>query len=86
MKENICQSCAMPLTKDPQGGGTNADGTISTLYCSHCYQNGTFLFECNDVKQFQEHCRKIMRKNGMNPVLSWIFSRGYSRLERWKKR
>jgi hypothetical protein len=22
--KNICQSCGMPLNKDPQGGGTNA--------------------------------------------------------------
>ncbi len=25
-----CQSCGMPLSKDPQGGGTEADGSLST--------------------------------------------------------
>ncbi|HEV2843185.1 MAG TPA: zinc ribbon domain-containing protein [Chthoniobacterales bacterium] len=35
-----CQSCGMPLKKSPGGGGTNADGTISTIYCSYCYENG----------------------------------------------
>ncbi|MBT8132126.1 MAG: zinc ribbon domain-containing protein, partial [Gammaproteobacteria bacterium] len=26
---NACQSCAMPLKKDSQGGGSNADGSKS---------------------------------------------------------
>lgn len=29
-----CQSCGMPLKKSPNDGGTNKDGTISTMYCS----------------------------------------------------
>jgi putative zinc ribbon protein len=37
-----CQSCGMPLKKSLGGGGTNADGTISTMYCSYCYENGQF--------------------------------------------
>lgn len=32
----------MPLSKDPLGGGTNADGSRSTEYCSHCYKTGRF--------------------------------------------
>lgn len=42
---NFCQSCGMPLVKDPQGGGTNSDQSISEKYCSFCYQNGVFLDE-----------------------------------------
>ena len=30
-----CQSCGMPMKRDPQRGGTNADGSKSTMYCSH---------------------------------------------------
>ncbi len=37
-----CQSCGMPLSKDPQKGGTKSDGTKSTDYSSYCYQNGSF--------------------------------------------
>ena len=37
-----CQSCGMPLKKDPQTGGTNADGSKSTMYCSYCYDRGAF--------------------------------------------
>ncbi len=38
-----CQSCGMPLKRDEQGGGTNAEGSRSTVYCSHCYQRGQFV-------------------------------------------
>jgi len=37
-----CQSCGMPLSRDAQGGGTEADGNRSSVYCSHCYQKGAF--------------------------------------------
>lgn len=37
-----CQSCGMPLKKSPNGGGTNADGSKSTMYCSYCYDSGKF--------------------------------------------
>jgi len=38
-KNKFCQSCGMPMKQDPQGDGTNADGSINTFYCSYCYQN-----------------------------------------------
>ncbi len=41
----ICQSCGMPLDKDPNKGGTNADKSRSDKYCSFCYKDGTFLDE-----------------------------------------
>jgi hypothetical protein len=41
-KNKYCQSCGMPLKKDEKGGGSNADGSLNTLYCSHCYQDGRF--------------------------------------------
>ncbi len=39
----ICQSCGMPLDKDPQKGGTNEDQSKSDTYCSFCYKDGKFL-------------------------------------------
>jgi hypothetical protein len=32
----------MPLKRDAEGGGTESDGTKSTMYCSKCYINGAF--------------------------------------------
>jgi len=37
-----CQSCGMPMSRDEKGGGTNADGSKSAMYCSHCYAGGKF--------------------------------------------
>ncbi len=42
---NICQSCGMPLDKDPGKGGTNADNSKSNKYRSFCYQGGKFTDE-----------------------------------------
>ena len=41
----ICQSCGMPLDKDPNKGGTNADKSRSDKYCSFCYTDGKFTDE-----------------------------------------
>ncbi len=37
-----CQFCGMPIRRDEKGGGTNADGSKSGMYCSHCYEAGAF--------------------------------------------
>lgn len=41
----ICQSCGMPLHKDPNKGGTNPDKSKSEKFCGFCYQNGKFTDE-----------------------------------------
>lgn len=83
-KQNkICQSCGMPLKKDPQGGGTNQDGTINFNYCGYCFQKGEFTYK-GTVKEFQEFCRKKMIENGQNRFVAWLFTRGMKRLNRWK--
>ena len=86
-KQNkICQSCGMPLSKDPQGGGTDADGILSDKYCSYCYKNGVLAGEGMTVEEFQEFCRQKMIEDGHNKFLAWLFTRGFKRLERWKNK
>jgi len=82
-KNKPCQSCGMPMKKDPQGGGTNADGSKNELYCSYCYENGAFTFN-GTVNEFQEFCRKMMIEGGHSKFLAWLFTRGMKRLPRWK--
>lgn len=79
-----CQSCGMPLSQDPKGGGTNANGSISELYCSFCYQHGAFTFN-GTLKEFQEHCRIKMIEGGMPKFVAWLFSKSIRKLKRWKK-
>jgi hypothetical protein len=83
-KNNMCQSCGMPLREDPQGGGTNADNSKNLKYCSYCYQNGIFTYS-GSVQEFQEFCRQMMVKKGHSKFIAWLFTRGMKRLERWKK-
>jgi hypothetical protein len=47
----ICQSCGMPLDKDPNNGGTNLDESKSDKYCSFCFQNGKFIDEGTTLKE-----------------------------------
>ena len=47
----ICQSCGMPLDRDPGQGGTNADNSRSSKYCSFCYKDGKFLDEGISLQQ-----------------------------------
>ncbi len=53
-----CQSCGYPMKKDKKGGGTNADGSINSKYCSMCYANGKFLSppEVDTAEKFQQFC------------------------------
>ena len=59
-----CQSCGMPLKKSPQGGGTTADGGISTCYCAYCYENGAFIHPDWSARQMQEFVKNKMKKMG----------------------
>jgi hypothetical protein len=72
------------MSKDPQGGGTNADGSRSPIYCSYCYEGGTFTFT-GTVEDFAELCRKAMIANGTPRLMAWLFTRGMKRLPRWKR-
>jgi len=83
----FCQSCGMPMSKDPQGGGTEKDGSKSLKFCHWCYKDGEFLGG-DTLDEFRENSRKGMIANGdFNPFMAWLFTRKmiYKNLERWKK-
>ncbi len=79
-----CQSCGMPLKRDEKGGGTNADGSKSSMYCSYCFDKGEFIYKGNNVHDFQEYCKQKMMEGGHSKFFSWLFTRGMKRLARWK--
>ena len=87
-KEKIyknCQSCAMPLSKDPNGGGTNADGSKSTMYCSYCYQNGKFTRDCT-VEEMQAFCKAKLIEMKFPKFLAGFMVSNLPKFERWKKK
>lgn len=77
-----CESCGMPLEKDPRSSGNEH-------YCSYCWADGRFTFE-GTLKEFRDWCYRGMVEGGMSRFTAWMYSRvGYlmgsmGRLPRWK--
>jgi len=79
-----CQSCGMPLKRDEKGGGTNADGTKSAMYCSRCYENGKFTSPDFTVDQMQKLVTGKLKEMGFPGFIAGFFTKGIPKLERWK--
>ena len=81
-----CQSCGMPLSKDPMGGGTNADGSKSRMYCSRCYENGAFKRPDITLSQMKELVKGKITEMGFPGFLAGFFTSKIPKLERWKNK
>jgi len=80
----FCQSCGMPMNKDPLNGGTNSDGSKNTEYCSYCYQDGEFTSpEITTAQEMQKFCIEKMKEMGMSKFMAWLFTRNIPKLKRW---
>ena len=80
-----CQSCGMPLKKDPEGGGTEIDGTKSLKYCSKCYTSGQFNNpEINTAHKMQIFVKNKLKSIGFPGFIAGFFVKGIPSLERWK--
>jgi hypothetical protein len=79
-----CQSCGMPLKKDPQGGGSESDGSKNTKYCSYCYQKGAFTQPDMTAKEMQAFSKQKLKEMGFPGFLAGFFTMGIPKLERWK--
>lgn len=80
----VCQSCGMPLDKDRNGGGTNADGTKSDTYCSLCFVDGAFTQADLTATQMQDFCVAKLQEQGMPKIMAWFFTRQIPKLGRWR--
>lgn len=80
----VCQSCSMPMKKDAQGGGTNADGSKSVMYCSKCYEHGQFTNpEIDSAEKMQAFVKVKMKEMGIPGFLAGFFTKGIPKLKRW---
>ncbi|MBX7203870.1 MAG: zinc ribbon domain-containing protein [Bacteroidia bacterium] len=86
MSYKNCQSCSMPLKKDPAGGGSNADGSKSTMYCSYCYEHGKFKQPDITAKEMQVFVKGKLKEMGFPGFLAYFFTMGIPKLERWKNK
>ena len=82
----ICQSCGIPLDKDPNNGGSNADQSKSEKFCSFCYRDGKFLDEGITLKEKIEKNIQIavMKMNIPENIAREMAERILPGLERWK--
>lgn len=80
-----CQSCGMPMKRDEKGGGTHADGSRSTMYCSHCWQGGKFTSPDMNAAQMQELVKGKLKEFGFPGFVAGLFARGVPKLERWRQ-
>lgn len=80
---SFCQSCGMPMSQDPAGGGTLADGSRTQEYCSYCFQDGAFFQPDLTAREMQAFCIEKMKEQGMSHWWAWLLTRGIPRLRRW---
>jgi hypothetical protein len=56
-----CESCHMPIC-DPKDFGNEADGSVNSDYCWHCYQNGLFTNPFMTLQDMQNHVRHTLER------------------------
>lgn len=75
----------MPMSKDEQGGGTNADGSKSAEYCSRCYQHGQFTQPNMTADQMIDLVQDKMKEMHIPKFLARYFTKGIPNLKRWQQ-
>jgi hypothetical protein len=84
-KGPACQSCGMPISRDPLGGGTNADGSRTSEYCSHCYRNGAFTQPDITAEEMTALVEGKLRSMHFPGFLARKWARATPELRRWRK-
>lgn len=81
----FCQSCGMPLSKDPNHGGIESDGLKSPKFCSYCYVNGQFTKPDMNLEEMKSLVKGKMKEMGFPGFTHWFFTMNLPKLERWRK-
>lgn len=80
-----CQSCGLPWDKDPQGGGSELNGSKSELFCSYCYSAGAFVRPDWEVGDMQEYVKGVLTKRGFPEMIARIMVKAIPGLRRWQQ-
>ncbi len=75
----------MPLKRDEKGGGTNADGSKSEKYCSHCFKDGKFTWPDASLEDMKAKVKEKLKEFGIPGFLTGLFTLCMHKLERWKR-
>jgi hypothetical protein len=82
--DKFCQSCGMPMDKDPGNGGTEADGTKNQKYCSYCYTSGKFHDNFTKPSEMVSFVKVKLKEMGYGPIKRWFYTSHIGQLERWR--
>ena len=72
------------MHRDELKGGTNADGSRSLMYCSHCWKNGKFTDPDMTMAHMKAKVKQKLQSFGFPGFIAVIFTRNIPKLERWK--
>lgn len=75
----ICQSCGMPLSKDP------APMYEGKKYCGYCFKDGEFTCTDIDAQGMQKLVVEKMVEMKIPRFLAKLLSRKVPKLERWQQ-
>lgn len=84
MEGKVCQSCAMPLTKEEEFA-TNANGSKNEEYCIYCYKDGNFVSN-QSMEEMVEFCIPFVYKEGEGKTVDEVrkdMLTYYKTLKRW---
>ncbi|GHT83825.1 transcriptional regulator [Actinomycetota bacterium] len=85
MKNRICQSCGIPLTKK-EWIATNKDGSPNKEFCIYCYKDGEYVDLDMTMQEMTELCIPYMEDAGMTEAEARkIMSETLPKLKRWAK-
>jgi hypothetical protein len=85
--EKFCQSCGMPMKKDPNLGGTEKDGSKSDMYCSYCYEKGEFKDDFKTPEEMRTFVINLMVNDFKMPkMVAKLFTMNIKKLKRWQKK
>lgn len=79
-----CQSCGIPMSKSPGGGGLEYDGTNSPRFCSYCYFDGKFKMPNITLEEMKTLCFSKLKEMGMPGFIASWLTRSIPKLERWQ--
>lgn len=88
--EKFCQSCSMPLNLHGQDvRGSEADGSLSAIYCSYCYAKGAFLEPNISFDQMLEKGKTAISNGQGNALVKFLMKASYpmmlKKAKRWSK-
>jgi hypothetical protein len=71
------------LVERSTGGGTEANGSTSTMYCSHCYQQGRITLPDITVHQMIDLVKGTMKEMYIPGFPTYFMTKNIPKLKRW---